>query len=147
MFVFGKHFRKVNRMDGGSVSSRTPGITSASRYTESTYDEHIDDSNLQEFLKEIYSFKQYLWNEFIQSKQSQSPDITDEYIVLLKKMYDCIINNKDCNHIPYKTFNSSNISLSRLMNNIDRIQSEYWLKRTLINFPFTLNMNKILGNN
>ena len=61
-------------------------------------------------------------------------------------MYDCIINNKECNEIPYKSFNSSNISLSRLMNNIDRIQSEYWLKRTLINFPFTLNMNKILGN-
>ena len=61
-------------------------------------------------------------------------------------MYNCLIKNANCKSLPYESFNSNNSLLSALMNTINRIESEYWLKRTLIQFPFTFNMNKILDN-
>ncbi len=132
----------------GGVGRDEPRITSASRYTQQDLPDEIEeDPKLTAFLKEIQNFKQYFWNEFIASKKSQSPEIVDEYIQLLNYMYICLVKNTQCKQLPYKSFNSSNISLSSLMNTVDRVQSTYWLKRSLIQFPFTYNMNKFLDNN
>lgn len=128
-------------MNGGTVGPKEPKITHASRYIQDSQTEHIEDDNLEKFLKEIYSFKQYFWTEFINNRQSQNPTVIEEYIKILRQMYDCLINGRECNTTEFQSFNASNISLSSLMRTIDTIQSEYWLKRTLIQFPFTLNAN------
>ncbi len=128
-------------MNGGTVGPKEPKITHTSRYIENSQTEHIEDDNLEKFLKEIYSFKQYFWTEFINSRQSQNPAVIEEYIKILRQMYDCLVNGKECNNTEFQSFNASNVSLSSLMRTIDSMQTTYWLKRTLIQFPFTLNTN------
>ena len=134
-------------MNGG-VAPVAEGITSASRrpVTVPASDE-LDNDNVSTFINKINEFKQTLWNEFINNKNSQSTDVIDEYIQLLNTMYNCLVKNVNCKQLPYESFSSNNSLLSTLMNTINRIESEYWLKRTLIQFPFTFNMNKILNNN
>jgi hypothetical protein len=130
-------------MNGG-VARVAEGITSTSRHP--VIDE-LDNDSVSIFISKINEFKQAFWNEFIANKNSQSADVIDEYIQLLNTMYNCLIKNTNCRPLPYQSFNTNNSLLSTLMNTINRIESEYWLKRTLIQFPFTFNMNKILDNN
>ncbi len=134
---------------GGLVGPRKDGIVSAERQQKNP-NTYTNNTQLDEFLNTIYTFKSDLWPLFLGTLKSQNPEVINRYTEFLSHIYNCIINNKNCNNflgIYYK--NNDDIIQSFLnkirnyqrTNTINRQTLQYYLKQNLIICQFVYNLN------
>ena len=130
----------------GGVKSQEPGVVSASRKQENN--PTTNNTEIDIFLNTIYTFKSDIWPLFLGTLQSQDQSVISRYTEFLSQIYNCIIENTECNSLLHRYYKNDGdiveifIKKMRLYqnnNNVPRQTFEYYLKQNLLVCQFVYN--------